>query len=94
LTEHGRNVSKCKIAESLIERGWPRNLRLPQLRSGHRLLGSYPKTGVMSGLATTRDRLQPYTVFHSRDPGSAERMRPLHTATGIREIVPVHAFEW
>jgi len=45
----GTILSERIIADALFERGWPRNLRLPQFRSGRRLSGSYPKTGVMSG---------------------------------------------
>ena len=48
---HERFIS----ADALIERGRPRNLRLPQFRSGHRLHGQNSKVGVMSGLATTQE---------------------------------------
>jgi hypothetical protein len=32
----GTILSERIIADALFERGWPRNLRLPQFRSGHR----------------------------------------------------------
>ena len=37
----GRVLVLRQIADALIERGWPRNLRLGRFRSDHRLSGSY-----------------------------------------------------
>ena len=36
-------LGKRVISDALIEGGWPRNLRLPQFRSGHRLSRSNPQ---------------------------------------------------
>jgi hypothetical protein len=45
------------FADALIERGWPRNLRLPQFRSGHRLLGT--AYSEVTSCLTTRNWLTP-----------------------------------
>jgi hypothetical protein len=44
-----------EIAESLIDQSKQRNLELSEFRVSDRPPGSYAKTGVMSGLATTRN---------------------------------------
>ena len=44
------------ITDALTERGWPRNLRLPQFRPGHRLSGHWPANAVLSRATTLPER--------------------------------------
>jgi hypothetical protein len=48
----------CKIADALIELGWPRDLRLPQFRADDRQHGQNSKSGLCTDwrrLASSRE---------------------------------------
>jgi hypothetical protein len=53
------------IADALIERVWPRNLRLPQFRSGHRQTGSNPKVRIADDTAGTMSPWKSHAMMWS-----------------------------